>query len=322
MLLLWGTMMAAGPSLKGQDIHFSQVDINPVLFNPAYAGFFDGNGRFGVVYRNQWGTVSEPFSTFAATAEFAITRNRKHRNGLSAGLIFDSDRAGALSYGTTALSGVLSFFQSIGQQKSSLLSVAVLCGFGQMGFNPQSASLYDPSEEFNHPQVSYKNLGAGIAFYHQFLDEFDIRMGLSAWNINKPNISYLGLVSVCIFPRITAYVRSEYRFYNDFSVLPIVAYQHQNEYSELLYGADVKWYLDHGRNNLTLSAGLLLRHKDAAMVNMSVEYDAFIFAFSYDANISYLATASHTIGAFELGVVYRMASGRSKKKNSISCPVF
>ena len=28
------------PSLRSQDIHFSQIDINPVALNPAYNGFF------------------------------------------------------------------------------------------------------------------------------------------------------------------------------------------------------------------------------------------------------------------------------------------
>ena len=40
--------------------------------------------------------------------------------------------------------------------------------------------------------------------------------------------------------------------------------------------------------------------------------------FCYDANISGLATASNTIGAFEVGVVYRMSKG-SKKTKAIKC---
>ena len=32
--------------LRAQDIHFSQVDANPLLLNPAYAGFYNGAGRF------------------------------------------------------------------------------------------------------------------------------------------------------------------------------------------------------------------------------------------------------------------------------------
>ena len=57
---------------RAQDIHFSQVDANPMLLNPAYAGFYNGAGRFGAIYRNQWASVSIPFQTFALTGEMAL----------------------------------------------------------------------------------------------------------------------------------------------------------------------------------------------------------------------------------------------------------
>ena len=41
-------LIMAAPRSYAQDIHFSQIDLNPVLFNPAYAGFFEGKARFGL----------------------------------------------------------------------------------------------------------------------------------------------------------------------------------------------------------------------------------------------------------------------------------
>ena len=84
----------------GQDIHFSQVDADPVLLNPAYAGFYQGTGRFGVVYRNQWASVSIPYQTVAVTGEAALWRGGT-RSGLSVGATVFNDDAGTLSYGTT-----------------------------------------------------------------------------------------------------------------------------------------------------------------------------------------------------------------------------
>ena len=46
-----------------------------------------------------------------------------------------------------------------------------------------------------------------------------------------------------------------------------------------------------------------------------------VFTFCYDANVSGLAAASHTVGAFEGGVVYRMSKG-AKKRKAIKGPVY
>ena len=315
-------LTAVAPSAKGQDIHFSQFDANPALFNPAYVGFFDGNGRFGLVYRNQWASVSQPFQTFAATAEWALTRNRKHRNGLNVGLIFDSDRAGSLSYGITSVSGVVSFFQAVGDRGSTLLSAALLVGAGQSGYDDRNADLYDPAERLEAPMVGFGKVGCGVALYHQFLDELNVKVGLSANNLNRPSISYLETEGVVLYPHFTTYVRGEYRVVESLSVMPLVAWQKQNQYNELVYGADVKWYIDesYGRH-LAFSAGANFRHGDALMVNLAAEYNAMVITFSYDANVSYLATASHTIGAFEVGMVYRY-SRQARSKKAISCPIF
>ena len=74
ILILLTTLTTVG----AQDIHFSQVDANPLLLNPAYAGFYDGAGRFGIIYRNQWASVSIPFQTFAITGEMALWRDNSH----------------------------------------------------------------------------------------------------------------------------------------------------------------------------------------------------------------------------------------------------
>lgn len=317
-----GMLLMGAPWVKGQDIHFSQVDVNPILFNPAYAGFFDGAGRLGLIYRNQWASVSKPFQTFAATGEFSLLRNKRSRNGLNVGVIFDSDRAGSLSYGITSMNGVVSFFQALGSRNATLVSVALLGGVGQTGFNGQDISMMDPSETFAMPKVMFGRVGVGMAVYHQFFDGFQLKFGVSANNLNKPSISYFESDSTFIYPHISAFVRGDYRLNNSIALQPLLAYQHQRAYNEVIYGADVKWYLEESFNQVfALSAGFTMRHKDALIVNLSAEYNAFVFALSYDANVSYLATASHTIGAFELGLVYRIIKQQRSHK-SLSCPIF
>lgn len=307
--------------LKAQDIHFSMLDLDPMLFNPAYSGFFDGTGRFGVVYRNQWATVSNPFQTLSATAEFGLMRSNRTMNGLSAGLCITADREGSLNYGSTSAALVLSYFQSLNRSGSHILSGAVEVGGGQIGFSTEGIEMEDPSEQFGRTRVLYPTLGAGAAWFWQVSDVLYTKAGVAMRNINEPDISHLGMSDTRLSRRLTAYARAEWRAMPQLGVLPVVGFQHQGTFNELVYGCDARWYLrESQRDYLVLGAGILARQGDALAVNFAVLWHEWIFAFSYDANLSKLAAASHTIGAFELGVVYLIRK-KDNRTRALPCPI-
>ncbi|MBR6844201.1 MAG: PorP/SprF family type IX secretion system membrane protein [Bacteroidales bacterium] len=308
-------------STRAQDIHFSMLDLDPMLFNPAYSGFFDGTGRFGAVYRNQWATVSKPFQTLSATAEFSLMRSNRTMNGLSAGVCISTDHEGTLSYGSTSAVLVMSYFQSLDRNGNNILSAAVEAGGGQIGFSTEGIEMDDPSEQFGRTRASYPTLGAGVAWFWQVNDVLYTKAGVAMRNINEPDISYLGVSDVRLARRLTAYARAEWRAAPQWGVLPVLGFQQQGNFRELVYGCDARWYLrESQRDYLAFSAGLLGRLGDAMAVNMAVLWRDWIFAFSYDANLSKLAAASHTIGAFELGVVY-MIRKKDHRTSALPCPI-
>lgn len=297
------------------------LDLDPMLFNPAYSGFFDGTGRFGVVYRNQWATVSKPFQTLSATAEFSLMRSNRTMNGLSAGVCISTDHEGTLSYGSTSAVLVMSYFQSLDRNGNNILSAAVEAGGGQIGFSTEGIEMDDPSEQFGRTRASYPTLGAGVAWFWQVNDVLYTKAGVAMRNINEPDISYLGVSDVRLARRLTAYARAEWRAVPQWGVLPVLGFQQQGNFRELVYGCDARWYLrESQRDYLAFSAGLLGRLGDAMAVNMAVLWRDWIFAFSYDANLSKLAAASHTIGAFELGVVY-MIRKKDHRTSALPCPI-
>lgn len=297
------------------------LDLDPMLFNPAYSGFFDGTGRFGVVYRNQWATVSKPFQTLSATAEFSLMRSNRTMNGLSAGVCISTDHEGTLSYGSTSAVLVMSYFQSLDRNGNNILSAAVEAGGGQIGFSTEGIEMDDPSEQFGRTRASYPTLGAGVAWFWQVNDVLYTKAGVAMRNINEPDISYLGVSDVRLARRLTAYARAEWRAVPQWGVLPVLGFQQQGNFRELVYGCDARWYLrESQRDYLAFSAGLLGRLGDAMAVNMAVMWRDWIFAFSYDANLSKLAAASHTIGAFELGVVY-MIRKKDHRTSALPCPI-
>lgn len=307
---------------QAQDIHFSQIDVNPVIYNPAYAGFFDGGTRFGVAYRNQWASVSRAFQTVAATAECAILRRRYYRDGLSVGVMLYNDRAGTLQYGTTAGNIILSYFKALGNQGNNFISLAVQGGGGQAGFNTAGIDMDDPSDMIQNTSATFATLSAGAAWFYQPVDDLYFKIALAGHNLNRPNVSYSSMSDAFIERRLNGYLRAEYRAWSNISLLPLAAAMLQKNYRETMLGCDVKWYVSESTgNNISFSGGIHYRWRDAALVELIAEWKSFTFALTYDANISKLTPASKSIGSFEIGIVYRTNSEKRVKRRALPCPV-
>ena len=307
----------------GQDIHFSQIDINPVLLNPAYSGFFEGRGRFGLVYRNQWASVSEPYETFAFTGEWNAYRRRYFGDGINVGLSAAADQAGSLGYGVLQADAIVSYFKSLNKSNNHFVSVGLSLGYGQQSFNPSNAVLPEQDEDFGVTNSSYLDIGVGLAWFYNPIDDFTIKMGLGVKHLNNPNISYMNLDDVYLSPNYNVYIRMEYRLSSPFSILPVVACKMQDKYSEFLYGADFKWYCyESYTRNITCSAGVYLRQADALVFGLTIEFDAFVFGVSYDYNISDFVSATNGKGGFEVALGYRLIDPKKKRSKSIPCPTF
>ena len=189
--ILVAAMLGVAVHASAQDIHFSQPDVNPILFNPAYSGFFSGSGRFAVTYRNQWASVTQAFQTIAANGEYALSRRRYQRDGVSIGAAFFSDRAGTLNYGTTAATAVLSYYKSLNRYNNNFLSAGLSLGFAQSGFDPAQALMRD-DEAFARATLLYPLFGLGVAWFYQPHEHFYIKTALSGQNLNRPALSYTG----------------------------------------------------------------------------------------------------------------------------------
>ncbi|MDY5969077.1 MAG: PorP/SprF family type IX secretion system membrane protein [Bacteroidales bacterium] len=303
-----------------QDIHFSMPDVNPVLFNPAYSGFFEGKGRFGIAYRNQWATVTHPFQTLAASMEMSLIRRRYQHDGLNMGAVMYADQEGTLRYGNNSATAMLSYFKAIGDR--NLLSLGLQVGFGISGFDLSDARFGEDDDDIDQKSVHYPLWGAGIAWYFQSMETFVVKIGLAGYNLNRPNISYMGMDNVFLERRFNIYARSEYRGWPSVSVLPMAMAQWQKNYREVLVGSDVKWFLDEsGARFLAFSGGLYYRVGDALLATLSMDYNALVFAFSYDANFSKLTPASRSVGAFEMQVIYRLGGASRVKYKAIPCPI-
>lgn len=318
--LLLSTFVILTISSHAQDIHFSQIDVNPILYNPAYSGFFDGSGRFGITYRNQWASVSDAFQTVAATAEVSLLRRRYYSDGIGLGFILYNDRAGTLHYGSTAGNIILSYYKSLSTRNNNFISFAIEGGGGQAGFNTADIDMLDP-ETIDKTSASFATFGVGTAWFYQPDDNVYLKVGVAGRNLNRPNVSYLNMDDARIERKYSAYARAELRQWAAVSLMPLAAFMVQRNYRETVLGLDAKYYISESSfRNVALSGGLHYRWRDALMVELALEYNAFLFALTYDANISKLTPASKSIGSFEIGIVYRLIKNKRLQRKAMPCP--
>ena len=73
------------------------------------------------------------------------------------------------------------------------------------------------------------------------------------------------------------------------------------------------------QNDKAFYIGAFYRFKDAAFVTFRYDYDAFSASLAYDINISGLTPVSHTVGGFEISIMYRGIFGNNKlaKRSSV-----
>lgn len=314
-------LLSAALPARGQDIHFSQVDLNPILLNPAYSGFFNGTGRVGLCYRNQWASVGQAFQTWAVSAEVSLLRRRRQRDGLSLGLWAYNDRAGELRYGTSAATAALSYYLALDREGGCFLSGGVELGYGQTGFDAAAAQLLDAEEVLLLTSAGYPLVGAGLALYLQPHDDFYLKVGASGRNLNRPRYSFLGQAEQSLDPKYNLYSRAEWRLWSDVALLPVALCQWQRQNREWVVGCDVKWYISEGAQPLSLLGGMHYRVGDALYMQYTLEWNAFLLAVAYDANLSKLTPASHSVGAFELGLLYRIHAKPSTRRRALPCPI-
>ncbi len=215
---------------------------------------------------------------------------------------------------------IVSYFKAL--NKENFLSIGIEGGYGNSGFDLSEASFYEEGDDIALNNRHYPLLGAGIAWNLQPTELFSLRVGLAGRNLNRPNISFTGQDSVFLQRHFSLYARAEYRYLSNLSLLPIATLQWQKNYRECLTGMEVKWYAREGRHELlAFTAGLAYRWRDALNLMLSMDYNAFLVSLCYDVNLSKLTTASRSIGALEIQVVYLLNRSSNVKHKALPCPI-
>ena len=129
--------------VKGQDINFSQFYELPMLRNPALAGSYQGDFRVTAAYRQQWASVTTPYTTQALGVEMKFTTREESANYFSLGVQLTNDVAGDSKMGKTQVLPVVAFHKSLGEDNDTYLSLGFMGGVVQNKFDPQKLTFND-----------------------------------------------------------------------------------------------------------------------------------------------------------------------------------
>ena len=324
--------------VKGQDIHFSQISETPLLRNPALAGLFSGDLRVQTVYRSQWNSVTNAYSTTSANLEYKIPVGEGTDYVTIGGQLL-YDKAGTVDLTSTHILPVLNYHKSLSAEKSMYLSMAVMGGYVQRSIdrskittNSQfNGSAYDPTmatgETFSKSSYSYFDGTAGLSFNTQLGDNVDNNMfvGVAYHHFNKSKrVSFYSNYDVEQMPKWVASggIRMST---TDYSYITLEAnYTTQGVNNEIIGGVMYSQKLDDPVTpKYLIHGGAYMRLNDAIIPVLRVESKPIAIAVSYDVNISGLKKVSAGRGGFEISLVFQKFLDRyNSSSDATRCPKF
>ena len=204
-------ILVASFSVKGQDVSFSQFDLNMLYMNPALAGY-EQNFRILTARRNQWVGITEKFNS--NILEFNLSSNIKKRRisggeiNWTGGIYFIEDRANTVfkSYQI----GIVPWTFHFQLPKKMYISMGLQ---NTLHFNTLDWSMLIFSDQIN--EFDDNVVGSNVAlpaFYTQnsFLDpSFGLILTKHGTLNNKSNnTSYIGFAWHHLYPPMKS-------FYND-----------------------------------------------------------------------------------------------------------
>ncbi len=322
MLFFLGSL-AGVRTLKAQDLHYSQFYYSPMNLNPALAGIFNGDVRIMGNFRNQWAAALVDYTTFTGAVDTRIRLNRKSKNFINLGAVFNFDQAGDLDLGLGQLG--LNVGYTLAMSDNSFITPGIQL-VGQMRsftFIAQEDNLPEQLEPFNNTNKTDFDLGAGLNWRIQRDDRTKFDFGAAMFHLLRPDYSFGNQGSITqerpIRTSIYGIGSLEVSEKTDLMLRGVGQFQRQNE---ILLGAAAKFYISKQRGKqIAFEAGGTYRLGDAIFPNFTLYYNDLLVGLSYDINISDFAVSTSNRGGPELAVSYIIRYVKPLKQFK-NCPIY
>ena len=309
----------------GQDIHWSQFNDNQLYQNPAHTGHFDGDYRFIGNYRDQWRSVTVPFSTFSTSVDARFKK-------WGFGILAFHDQAGDGKFRTIEAQGNISRSFKLMKDSSQVLRFGVNFGMNHRQINwdllyfdnQYNGYIFDPTapsnENFQTARKTNASIGAGVMHEWNSKSRTKLQTGLGAYNLNQPNQGFYTEV-IKRDMRFNGFVKAVIQLNPAWDIIPSVQYSHQGIYRELLMGSSARLHLSSKpKSYQALYFGFWNRGNDAAYASLGYDYNDFFVGLSYDINYSKLVPASNMRGGVEVALRYVIRKFKPKRIIHRVCP--
>ena len=314
-------------STKAQDVHFSQYYTTPLHINPAQTGFFNGNLRFAGNYKNQWASVTTPFSTFSGSVDMSSPTSKGKQDILGFGFLATTDKAGDAGYTTTQLGASMAYHKKLGRWGNQYMSFGAEASYSNSHFD-MTALHWDneyegkPSNENFSSSTGFSDFSVGGEYNYLASQFSNFTLGAAVFHLNQPSLSFGGTWNAILYRKYLINTSAEIKINQSLQMYPKALLSIQGGYREFNLGTFLRIRMDKTRNSkYNVYLGSWYRWNDAVIAVTRFDIDNFSFALSYDINTSSLSKASHGLGGTEISFLYTTKIlGMGSKK--VFCPRF
>jgi len=327
LLLIFLISLFSGHAFS-QDIHFSQLSMSPLTYNPGMTGRFFGDVRGLGNYKTQWKSTGNPYTTYAVAYDMKLNEKKWNKGFIGLGFLAFRDVSGDTHFGTTTLNISVAGIVNINASQS--ISGGIQGGISQSGFSTDNliwdeqyvSGSYSPSnssgESMDMSPFIYGDVGAGIT-WHYFTDktnmvsndQFNLIIGEAVSHINRPRLKYYLGNEDFLYRKIAFNVEvlSGIKSTN-IALVPSAVVLFQGPAKEVNFGVLFRYMLKEGSRytgiykESAISIGSHYRVGDAIIPSFLLEIGSYAIGIGYDINISKLKAASLSRGGMELSIRY------------------
>ena len=310
------------------DPHFSQYYVYPQWLNPALTGVMDGDYRVAGIYRSQWASIDNGFSSIGIAAEISTNKNIN----FGVGLFQQSAGNGGYKYFTPYASAAYTGIK-FGKTGTHHITIGINAGvinrrfdlskfkYGNQ-YNPVVPGGFDPSilpnEVILNPSQTSLDLGMGLLYFDATpYKKTNAFVGFSLAHLTQPVDKFSASSQSKIPMRVTLHGGLRINLSETVSLTPNALYLKQGTAEEKMIGAYAQIRSGEGFDFL---CGANYRFKDALVPFAGFYYKEFVLGLSYDANTSDLGKIAGATSSFEISLSFTGKTRKSLTDQPFICP--
>lgn len=312
-----------------QDPHLSQFFAAPHFNNPALTGTQFGDWAVMANARQQWGNASTPFNTQVVSADFKLFKNNERVNYLAIGATMMNDQTmnGAFRSNYGAMS--LAYHQKLGETHRIAAGFQGLYGnrrldYSRLTFGSQFTGRgFDLAVANGETALSsmkpFFSLGAGLLYTISDNDgRFVMDVGLSSYDINRPNQSFLKDSMNQLNVRHVGYFNMQSYLTDRLFYQISGVYHRQARQNYFAVGGALGFPLQDKNDfqNMFL-LGAWFREGDAFYPYVGLRFQNFQLGLNYDVTYSKQNLGPSNPRSFEISFVY---TGMYPRHKGLRCP--